>query len=49
MRERFSTIYVGRPLPPGRFLALISVRGCVDPRAIVLLEGLGQLKNPKTS
>jgi hypothetical protein len=23
--------------------------GCVDPRAIVRLEGLGQLKNPMTS
>jgi hypothetical protein len=32
-------------LPPGIFL-LISVR---DLRAIVLLEGLGQLKNLKTS
>jgi hypothetical protein len=38
----------GRPLPPGRFLVLISVRGCVDPRAIVRLKALGQLKNPIT-
>jgi hypothetical protein len=35
--------------PPGRFLVLISVRGSVDPRAIVQLEGLGKLKNPMTS
>jgi hypothetical protein len=33
----------GRPLPTGRFLVL------VDSRAIVRLEGLGQLKNPATS
>jgi hypothetical protein len=31
--------------PPGRFVVLISVRGLVDTRAIVWLEGLGKLKN----
>jgi hypothetical protein len=32
-----------------RFVILISVRGSVDPRAIVRLEELGQLKNPVAS
>jgi hypothetical protein len=31
------------PVPPGRFLVLISVRDCADSRAIVQLKGLGKL------
>jgi hypothetical protein len=49
MAVRLSTLRAGRPLSPGRFLVLISVRGWVNLRAIVLLEGLGKLKNPMTS
>jgi hypothetical protein len=40
---------LGRFNPSGRFLVLISLRGWTDPRTIVRLEGLGQLKNPMTS
>jgi hypothetical protein len=36
--------------PPKRFLVLISVTGCVYPKAIVRAKGLGKLeKNPITS
>jgi hypothetical protein len=49
MAVRLSALRAGRPLPQGRFLVLISVRGCVDSTAIVTLEGLDQSKNPKTS
>jgi hypothetical protein len=48
MAVRLSVSRAGRLLPQGRFLVLISVRGLVDSKAIVLLEGLGHLKNPVT-
>jgi hypothetical protein len=34
---------------PRKILVLISVRGCICPRVIMWLEGLGKLKNPMTS
>jgi hypothetical protein len=40
MAVRLSALRAGRALPP----RLISVRGWVDPRTIVRLEGLGQFK-----
>jgi hypothetical protein len=39
----------GRTLPPERCLVLISVRGRVDARFIVRLEGSNELKYPITS
>jgi hypothetical protein len=49
MAVRLSALRAGSPLALKRFLVLIYARGRVDPRAIVRLEGLGQLKNPMTS
>jgi hypothetical protein len=44
MAVRLSALRADRPLTPERFLAFISVRGWVDPRALLRLEGLGKLK-----
>jgi hypothetical protein len=49
MAVSLSALHAGRPLPVGRFLVLISLRGGDDRRTIVRLEGLRQLKNPMTS
>jgi hypothetical protein len=39
---RLSALRTGLPLPPRGLLVFISVRGGVDPWAMVQLEGLGQ-------
>jgi hypothetical protein len=49
MAVRLSALYAGRPIATGIFLVLISVRGWVDPSAIVRLEGLRQLNRAMTS
>jgi hypothetical protein len=49
MAGRLSALRAGRFIAPERFLVLISVRGWVDRRAIVRLEGLGQLKKSTSS
>jgi hypothetical protein len=49
MEVRLSVLHAGHPLPPGRFLVLISVRDQVNSRVILWLEGLDQLKNPMAS
>jgi hypothetical protein len=49
MAVRLSALRAIRALLPGRFLVLVSIRGSVDLRVIVLLEGLGSIKIPTTS
>jgi hypothetical protein len=49
MAVSLSALRAGQSSHQGRFLVLVSVRGLVDPRAIVRLQGLRQLKNPITS
>jgi hypothetical protein len=49
MAVRLSALHAGRRLSQGRFLVLISVRGGVNRKAVVRLEGLGQLKYPVSS
>jgi hypothetical protein len=49
MAARLSTLRAGSFLHPGRFLIIISVRGLIDPRAIVRLEGLDKLKKSTSS
>jgi hypothetical protein len=44
MKVRLLASRAVRPLPPGRYLVLISLRSRADPRAIARLDGLGQLK-----
>jgi hypothetical protein len=45
MAVSLSALRPGHPLPSRKIAGTLSVRGLVDPRVIVLLEVLGQLKN----
>jgi hypothetical protein len=49
MAVRLSAYAPAALYPSGRFLVLISVRCRVDLKAIVGLEGLGEMKNQITS
>jgi hypothetical protein len=44
MAVRLSALRVARALPPGSFLVLISVRGWVNPRDTLRMDGFGKLK-----
>jgi hypothetical protein len=47
MAVRLSALRVGRPLPKKDVLVLMSVRGWINTRAIVQLEGVGKLEKKK--
>jgi hypothetical protein len=47
MEARLCVLRAGRTLPPGKFVVLISVRGSVDARAIVLPDILGKFEKKK--
>jgi hypothetical protein len=49
IQPRLSALRAGRFLLPEKFLAIISLRGWVDPKAIVRLEGFGKLKKSTSS
>jgi hypothetical protein len=44
MAVRLSALRAGDPLLLGRFIVLISIRGSINFRATVRMEGLGQMK-----